>query len=74
MSHLAEKHKNHVLSFFTGHSDRVGGVAWHPQATLSQAEDLVNLVSGGGEGNVLLWSLNGYGTHTQVSTFLTHTT
>lgn len=43
----------------TGHSDRVGGVAWHPQATLSQGADLVNLASGGGEGNVHLWSLNG---------------
>jgi WD40 repeat protein len=42
----------------TGHSDRVGGVAWHPQATLSQSADLVNLVSGGGEGNVNLWSTN----------------
>jgi U4/U6 small nuclear ribonucleoprotein PRP4 len=26
-----------------GHNDRVGGVAWHPQATLSQGSDLVNL-------------------------------
>ncbi|KAF9266960.1 WD40 repeat-like protein [Marasmius fiardii PR-910] len=41
-----------------GHSDRVGGVAWHPQATLSQGRDLVNLASGAGEGNVHLWSLN----------------
>lgn len=41
-----------------GHSDRVGGVAWHPQATLSRNPDLVNLVSGGGEGNVNLWSIN----------------
>ncbi|KAF9482541.1 U4/U6 snRNP-specific spliceosomal protein [Pholiota conissans] len=41
-----------------GHSDKIGGVAWHPQATLSHGEDLVNLVSGGGEGNVHLWSLN----------------
>ncbi|KAF5316570.1 hypothetical protein D9619_006460 [Psilocybe cf. subviscida] len=41
-----------------GHSDRVGGVAWHPQATLDQSEDAVNLVSGGGEGSVNLWSLN----------------
>ena len=39
-----------------GHSDRVGGVAWHPQATLSQSPSLVNLVSGGGEGSVNLWS------------------
>lgn len=41
-----------------GHTDRVGGVAWHPHATLSQSEDAVNLVSGGGEGNVCLWSMN----------------
>ncbi|KAF9006147.1 U4/U6 snRNP-specific spliceosomal protein [Cyathus striatus] len=41
-----------------GHSDRVGGVAWHPRATLSQSPDAVNLVSGGGEGTVNLWSLN----------------
>ena len=40
-----------------GHSDRVGGVAWHPQATLSQSPNLVNLVSGGGEGSVNLWSI-----------------
>lgn len=41
-----------------GHSDRVGGVAWHPQATLSQGADLVNLASGAGDANVHLWSLN----------------
>lgn len=43
-----------------GHGDRVGGVAWHPQATLSHGPDLVNLVSGGGEGNVNMWSINWY--------------
>ena len=41
-----------------GHSDRIGGVAWHPQATLSQGGEVVNLASGGGEGSVNLWSLN----------------
>lgn len=46
------------ISSLRGHNDRVGGVAWHPQATLSQSADLVNLVSGGGEGNVNLWSLS----------------
>ncbi|KAG6868946.1 hypothetical protein C0993_007160 [Termitomyces sp. T159_Od127] len=40
-----------------GHEDRVGGVAWHPQATLTQGKELVNLASGAGEGNVNLWSL-----------------
>ncbi|KZT09945.1 U4/U6 snRNP-specific spliceosomal protein [Laetiporus sulphureus 93-53] len=41
-----------------GHSDKVGGVAWHPQATLSQSEGSVNLVSGAGDMDVHLWSLN----------------
>lgn len=41
-----------------GHTDRIGGVAWHPQATLTQSEDAVNLVSGGGDLNIHLWSLN----------------
>ncbi|KAF8634572.1 hypothetical protein AX17_004162 [Amanita inopinata Kibby_2008] len=42
-----------------GHSDKVGGIAWHPQATLQQESSIVNLVSGGGEGDVYLWSLEG---------------
>jgi hypothetical protein len=42
----------------SGHGDRVGGVAWHPQATLTQGEGLVNLVSGAGDMCVNLWSLN----------------
>ncbi|KAJ3839699.1 U4/U6 snRNP-specific spliceosomal protein [Lentinula raphanica] len=41
-----------------GHSDRVGGVAWHPQATLSQSPDSVNLVSGAADCHLHLWSLN----------------
>jgi U4/U6 small nuclear ribonucleoprotein PRP4 len=41
-----------------GHSDRVGGVAWHPNATLTQGADLVNLASGAGDMNVHLWSLS----------------
>ncbi|KAH9004818.1 U4/U6 snRNP-specific spliceosomal protein [Lactarius hatsudake] len=41
-----------------GHGDRVGGVAWHPQATLSQSADSVNLVSGAGDMCLNLWSLN----------------
>ncbi|KAH8108340.1 U4/U6 snRNP-specific spliceosomal protein [Phellopilus nigrolimitatus] len=40
-----------------GHGDRVGGVAWHPRATLSQSEEAVNLVSGAGDFNLHLWSL-----------------
>ncbi|KZV63562.1 U4/U6 snRNP-specific spliceosomal protein [Peniophora sp. CONT] len=52
-----------------GHSDRVGGLAWHPQATLSQSADSVNLASGGGEGTVMLWSLN---SETPISTLKGH--
>lgn len=43
------------------HSDRVGGLSWFPGATLPSSgvsESSVNLASGGGEGNVCLWSLN----------------
>lgn len=45
------------MNSLTGHSDRVGGVAWHPKATVGQGEGLVNLVSGAGDMNVHLWSL-----------------
>ncbi|KAJ5899849.1 hypothetical protein N7495_004593 [Penicillium taxi] len=38
-----------------GHKDRVGGIAWHPGASSSST---VNLISGGGEGDVNLWSLD----------------
>lgn len=44
-----------------GHTDRVGGLSWFPGATLPSSgvsESSVNLASGGGEGNVCLWSLN----------------
>lgn len=47
-----------ILSSELGHSDRVGGVAWHPEATLSLGPDLVNLASGAGDNNVHLWSLD----------------
>ncbi|KAJ7091384.1 WD40-repeat-containing domain protein [Mycena belliarum] len=41
-----------------GHGDRVGGVAWHPKATLTQGPGVVNLVSGAGDSNVHLWALD----------------
>ncbi|KAF8508898.1 U4/U6 snRNP-specific spliceosomal protein [Gautieria morchelliformis] len=46
-----------LVTSLRGHSDRVGGVAWHPRATVGQGEGLVNLVSGAGDMNVHLWSL-----------------
>lgn len=43
------------------HTDRVGGLSWFPGATLptsNVSESSVNLISGGDEGNVCLWSLD----------------
>ncbi|KAF2459888.1 WD40-repeat-containing domain protein [Lineolata rhizophorae] len=45
---------------FRGHTDRVGGVAWYPGATLPESgvtPSAINLASSGGEGAVHLWSL-----------------
>ncbi|KAI9888254.1 MAG: hypothetical protein M1814_000803 [Vezdaea aestivalis] len=39
-----------------GHTDRVGGVSWFPGSKASQSP--IKLASGGGEGNVHLWSLD----------------
>ena len=56
-----------------GHTDRVGGISWYPGATLptsTVSKDTVNLASGGGEGNVHLWSLT---QDTPISTLSGHT-
>lgn len=42
---------------FRGHTDKVGGVAWHPQSTLGQSASVVNIVSGAADHKVCLWSL-----------------
>ncbi|KAG8753412.1 hypothetical protein FRC14_006069 [Serendipita sp. 396] len=47
-----------LSSTHQGHSDKVGGVAWHPSATISLSPSAANLVSGAAEGNVHLWSLD----------------
>lgn len=47
---------NHKLTL-RAHTDKVGGLAWHPQATLAQSPSAVNLVSGAGDASVCLWSL-----------------
>lgn len=41
-----------------GHLDKIGGLAWHPRATLGQEESAVNLITGGADGKVQLWSLD----------------
>ncbi|RKP13599.1 WD40 repeat-like protein [Piptocephalis cylindrospora] len=47
------------IATLNGHTDRLGGIAWHPQATLGQSAASVNLATGGAEGNISLWSLPG---------------
>jgi U4/U6 small nuclear ribonucleoprotein PRP4 len=50
-----------VTKTLRGHTGRIGGISWFPEATLSGtsvSEDSVNLASGGAEGNIHLWSLN----------------
>eukprot|EP00055_Hartaetosiga_balthica_P001811 m.1951 g.1951 ORF g.1951 m.1951 type:complete len:527 (-) comp1675_c0_seq1:79-1659(-) len=49
----------HEKRVFTGHGDRVSGVAFHPQACVSQTEDVVNLASCSADRTVKLWSLKG---------------
>lgn len=41
-----------------GHVEKIGGAAWHPQATIGLSESAANFVTGGGEGEVKLWSLD----------------
>ena len=56
-----------------GHTDRIGGITWFPGATTQEASvssQSVNLASGGGEGNVHLWSLD---QDTPISTLSGHT-
>ncbi|KAJ5097601.1 hypothetical protein N7456_008322 [Penicillium angulare] len=46
---------------FKGHTDRIGGLSWFPGATLGHSNvspSSVNLMSGGGEGNINLWALD----------------
>lgn len=40
-----------------GHTDKVGGLSWHPQATLTQPTSALNLATGAADGNVFLWNL-----------------
>lgn len=56
-----------------GHNDRVGGIDWFPSSTLpgtTVSSSAVNLATGGGEGNVNLWSLD---SDTPLSTLSGHT-
>ncbi|GHJ84728.1 hypothetical protein NliqN6_1130 [Naganishia liquefaciens] len=46
-----------LKSTMRGHADRIGGVAWHPQATISQSQEAVNFATGAADGLVKIWSL-----------------
>ncbi|KAF1347005.1 WD40-repeat-containing domain protein [Delphinella strobiligena] len=48
------------IAVLRGHTAQVSGISWFPGSTLpgsSVSENSVNLASGGGEGNIHLWSL-----------------
>jgi U4/U6 small nuclear ribonucleoprotein PRP4 len=40
-----------------GHTGKVSGISWHPQATVNLSDSAANFATGGLEGNVQLWSL-----------------
>ncbi|KAF9425025.1 hypothetical protein BGZ94_007901 [Podila epigama] len=40
-----------------GHTDKIGGIKWHPNAHISLDRGAVNLATGGSDGLVHLWSL-----------------
>jgi len=45
---------------YRGHADRVGGISWFPGSTIPESgvsSETLNFASGGGEGDVNLWSL-----------------
>ncbi|KAL8292407.1 hypothetical protein RQP46_001019 [Phenoliferia psychrophenolica] len=41
------------------HKERIGGVAWHPQATLSQSRSAVNFATSSADNDIKLWGLDG---------------
>ncbi|KAK0548556.1 hypothetical protein OC844_007006 [Tilletia horrida] len=52
------------------HNDKVGGIAWHPRATLTQSASSVNLASGAGDSKICLWNLE---SDRPIHTILGHT-
>lgn len=44
-----------------GHNgERIGQVAWHPFATLTQSRESLNLATSGADFNIQLWNLAGW--------------
>ncbi|KAI8097248.1 WD40-repeat-containing domain protein, partial [Halteromyces radiatus] len=50
--------KCELITTLAGHSDRVGGVAFHPESTLTLDKSVVNFATSGAEGSIKLWSLD----------------
>ena len=49
-----------MLDELKGHNgERLGAVVWHPQATLTQSSEAVNLATSGADFSVQLWDLSG---------------
>ena len=48
-----------LITPLRGHSERISGLAWHPQATLSQSATALNLVTAGCDSVAKLWPLEG---------------
>lgn len=40
------------------HNEKVGGLSWHPRATIGQDSKAINLVTGAADDKVCLWSLD----------------
>ncbi|KAM0752136.1 WD40 repeat-like protein [Meredithblackwellia eburnea MCA 4105] len=58
------------IKMFKAHKERIGGVAWHPQATLSQPSSAQNFATSGADNDVKVWSLD---SDTPLSTLTGHT-
>ena len=49
------------LLTYKGHTDRVGGIAFHPESTISLDKSVMNFATGGADSLIHLWSLDKYG-------------
>ncbi|KAI8140523.1 WD40-repeat-containing domain protein [Fennellomyces sp. T-0311] len=46
------------LLTFRGHTDRIGGIAFHPESTISLDKSVMNFATGGADSLIHLWSLD----------------
>ena len=43
---------------FKGHTDRIGGIAFHPESTISLDKSVMNFATSGADSFIHLWSLD----------------